>query len=163
MSNQTPDPVTGEDVRGLREDTKGLTQAVDTFATKAEVKESRRLSKRANINTGLCAVALLLVALFGGLFIKANSDANAKQDRERKERSVGSCIQANVAIQKQREAMVTSLLALVPEGTVLRPDQQASIDRYRAAVAVQLPYRDCSPAGIEAFLRNPPTDPATGG
>lgn len=165
MTKQNPDPVTRQDVQGLREDTKELTGAVNVFATKAELADSTRLAKRANINSTLAAVALVLVAIVAFIGWQSNSSTLARFEADRVDRSRGSCAQFNVNQRNQRDAIVNGLIdTFRPLVTPEKGDQfrQFSAD-LRANVDRQLPFRDCSDAGIEEFLRNPPPDPASGG
>src|SRR4051812_14327689 len=61
------DPVTGEDIRGLRQDTQGLTHVVEVFATKADI-EHERDTRRKGAWAGLAVVAALIV---GGMYVRA--------------------------------------------------------------------------------------------
>lgn len=77
----------------------------------------------------------------------------------RSEARVTACKNDNVRADGQRKAFHLSILTLVPLGP-LTPDQQKALDRYDAAVAVAVPFRDCSPQAIEAYYQAPPADPA---
>lgn len=78
----------------------------------------------------------------------------------RKEGNTAICVASNVSRLAIRTAIKDSLLALVPPGTTLTDVQKATIARYNEKVDSLLPYRDCSPEGIEEFLKNVPPDPA---
>lgn len=80
--------------------------------------------------------------------------------RLRKENNEATCVATNVSRASIRDTVKDSLLALVPPGTALTADQQLRIDAYNERVDRGLPFRDCSPEGIEAYLSNQPPDPA---
>jgi hypothetical protein len=98
MTNQ-PDPVTGEDIRGLREDTQGLTTSIEVFATRGEL--NRETSRR---RSGLLFIAAALAILVGGGFYVrgiANDTRQAVDEivAQRKESRAGLC----AAIDDMRE------------------------------------------------------------
>lgn len=161
----TRDPVTGEDIRGLRQDTQALKGSVDEFATKADVADAKRLSKRANVNSALAVIAILLVALIGFVGWQSNSSTLDRFERDRKDRTLGSCVQWNANQRNTREAIINGLVDTFRP--LVTPGKEAQLEQFAAAlrtnVEKQLPYRDCSPDGIEAFLRNPPPDPNSSG
>lgn len=156
MSN--PDPVTGDDIRGLRKDTQGLAHSIDEFATKEDLKHERD-NRRYGLAIG--ALLLLFVAL-GGWYLKSSQD---QANTDRKDRSYGSCVQFNINQHNIREAEVQGLVTTFSK--FIQPGQEARLELFaaelRTNVEVLLPYRDCSPPGIDAFLKNPPTDPNAGG
>lgn len=78
----------------------------------------------------------------------------------KKDGDKASCIAANVGRAAIRETVKDSLLALVPAGTVLDDEQELRIVLYNERVDAGLPFRDCSPTGIEAWLLDQPPDPA---
>lgn len=85
---------------------------------------------------------------------------------DRAKNSRGSCIQYNVQQQQRRDGNVHLLiegfrpLATTPESMQKLVELEGRLIEIAAAT---WPYRDCSDAGIEAFLKNPPQDPAAGG
>lgn len=106
-ANQPPDPVTRADIDGLRHDTQGLKESVDTFATKAELKDAQRLSRRANINSGIGLAALAFVAVLAYAGWNSNSntlDRNAAATADRRLADchsmddVGAAIKAGVSV-----------------------------------------------------------------
>lgn len=109
----------------------------------------------------------LVIALGAGItaLVLIGRVENVTQDlvRIRQENNVANCIAANVGRDAVRRAVEDSLLALVPAGTTLTPEQEARIELYNVRVETGLPFRDCSPEGIEAFLKNQPPDPALSG
>lgn len=80
--------------------------------------------------------------------------------RLRIETNKANCISTNVTRKSFRETIKDSLLALVPEDIPLTADQQARIELYNERVDKGLPFRDCSPEGIEKFLEANQPDPA---
>lgn len=78
----------------------------------------------------------------------------------RTEARISSCIQTNVGIAGNREALISSILVFAQDPSHLNPQEQAIADAYRTVVESKLPYRDCSPAGIEIYYEDPPSDPA---
>ena len=82
--------------------------------------------------------------------------------REQIENRIVSCIQQNVQTNRMRKALVSGVSVLVPpEGPSERLTQ--FIESYTANVNDALPFRDCSPRGIETYFESPPGDPAAGG
>lgn len=95
---------------------------------------------------------------------KAN-DAVAQVQTERNEAATATCIRFNIGQRNTREAIVQGITqAFQP---LVAAGDQHKLDDFsaalRASVTTLLPYRDCSPAGIDAFAKNPPPDPATTG
>jgi hypothetical protein len=113
------------------------------------------------------AVAIALLAALGAVIIGARARTTASDlssfvsatEIDRAQARVSACVQANVLTERQRTAMVSGLRAIAPPGT-LSATSQAALDKYATEVEAQLPYRDCSPAGIVAYYKNPPDDPA---
>jgi hypothetical protein len=165
MTDHEHDPITGEDVRALRDETHTLAASVDKFATKAQVAEVRRLANRANINSTLAVLALVLACIVAFIGWQSNSSTLDRFEADRLDRSRGSCVQFNVNQHNQRDAIVNGLVDTFRP--LVQPGREAELDTFAASLRTnvdnQLPYRDCSDAGIEAFLRNPPQDPANGG
>lgn len=95
--------------------------------------------------------------------IQRIDNLTAELVRLRDENNVANCIAANVGRDAVRKAVEASLLALVPAGTTLTAEQQARVDLYNAKVEAGLPFRDCSPGGIKAFLEHQPPDPGQKG
>lgn len=93
--------------------------------------------------------------------ITERTDDLVTDNLEERDRSrIASCVESNVRTKAERDALKNSLLTFVPDGTILTPEQQAVFDRYSDEVDNTLSYRDCSPPGIEAYLSDPPNDPA---
>lgn len=171
----------------IRQEMVALNQVLGAYASKVDVENLLTLERaktktlvrqRERIITlalgGLLAGVVLLTG--AGLYLRAGVVSNrATADRaaaavrqveqDRVERSRGSCVQFNVNQHNTREAEIVGLVntftPLVP------PDRQGQLEFFaaslRANVEILLPYRDCSDAGIEAFLKEPPSDPALGG
>lgn len=124
-----------------------------------------RLAVLATVSVGIAVVGLIV----GGIGVKAAAEANRASDDlgafvastevERASQRVAACVQFNVQRAETRGAMKLSLRALGPPG-VLTPEQMAVFEKYNAAVDLQLPFRDCSPAGLDAYYKSPPPDPA---
>lgn len=80
--------------------------------------------------------------------------------RLRIETNEANCISTNVTRDSIRDTIKDSLLALVPKDTKLTEEQEARIELYNKRVDAGLPFRDCSPEGIKAFLEGNQPDPA---
>lgn len=92
--------------------------------------------------------------------IERTDKVAAELVRLREENLIATCVAANVARDAVRETIKDSLLALVDPETPLTEAQKLRIELYNERVNTGLPFRDCSPEGIEAFLENQPPDPA---
>ncbi len=80
--------------------------------------------------------------------------------RLRIEDNIAECKQTNQLIDGVRHALVGGADGLLAISTQFTPEQIRTIhDTYRAAVEAELPFRDCSSAGITFFLNHPPPDP----
>lgn len=131
------------------------------LALRTHAKKLGRLALLAVISLGIAGVGLIV----GGIGVKAAAEANDNAEQieaDRAQALSSGCIQYNVQRAQTRAALKLSLRALAPPGD-LTPAQQAALDGYGRAVDEQLPFRDCSPAGIDAYYREPPKDPAVGG
>jgi hypothetical protein len=108
----------------------------------------------------LLALGSTAVIFIGILLIISNRDAIQSINNLRDENRVVSCVRENVHIATLHAKLPEALLAFVPPGAELTPEQQAILDRYTLSVEDGFPFRDCSEAGIEAYYENPPVDPA---
>lgn len=164
----------------LRAETAALNALLGAYASKNDVAESleqeRQRTKdlvrqrdRSNL-IFFAVVVLAMVVLSGGvLYNRAIADDAAhavrQVEQDRVERSRGSCIQFNVNQHNTREAIVQGLVETFRPLTT--PDKLGQLEFFaaslRANVEILLPYRDCSDAGVEAFLKEPPQDPAAVG
>lgn len=150
-----------DDERKLLQRTVEACERLDKSLTDTREALTRRIV-RASL-----AVALALLAALGAVVIGARARATANDlsefvsdvEADRAAARVSSCVQANATTESQRAAMVGALRALAPPGS-LSPSGQAALDKYEDEVDARLPYRDCSPAGIAAFFKDPPVDPA---
>lgn len=124
-------------------------------------KRSRRARLTALLGTVVAACGLLAAIMAISFGVRADDRAD-RAERDRQERTVAACVQANVTLQSIRSALVKSIIALVPPGTTLTAAQLATIDAYTVAAARELPYRDCSPEGLATYYKNPPKNPAGG-
>lgn len=155
-------PLTPEELAHLmvKMDELGHEMAVHGAALKVTDRRSRWARTVGTI--GVIAGIIGGVVGAGGVLVGASARATAEDVADaRREAQVGSCIQANVTTERSREALVNGLLAILPPGQEPTEKQQEIVDRYTKQVEEALPFRSCSPAGIEAYLRNPPADPAT--
>lgn len=87
------------------------------------------------------------------------TQANAETARDF---AIVSCTSNNILVMQIRSAIKDSLLALAPKGMELTPEQLEIVAAYNAKVDAGLQFRDCSDAGIDTFIDNPPKDPAKG-
>lgn len=104
------------------------------------------------ILTAVLALAAGVLALVGVVRV---SDIAEENTRLREEGEIATCLGANRRIVEIRSAIKDSLLALAPPDTDLTPEQEARIAAYNAAVDGGLALRDCTPAGIDAYLTAP--------
>lgn len=188
---QEPKPKTTASLaEEIAAETKTLNTLLGQYASKADVQrqlETERAATKIMVvrrdrwrNIALTVIALGLVgSLAIGLWAKSVGDQakratvrNAQlaadlkslvdqQAADRLRNSRGSCIQFNVDQKNKREAQVQGLVdtfRLFVTDTSKLDDFAAA---YRARLEVLLPYRDCSDAGVDKFLKNPPPDPAT--
>lgn len=109
------------------------------------------------------AAAGLAVAVVLGLLVVDSRQRSDERDRDQTAARRGSCVQYNVTQSNTREAIVGGVVGGFRP--FVTPDGQAQLDEFSAALRAQveaiLPYRDCSDAGIRAFLEDPPPDPAS--
>lgn len=141
----------------LRDDVRHLSDALEHHRVAVEKADSRA---KVGICIGLVGVALVIAAIW--LSLVTREDANDRADETARAR-VSSCAQFNVQRNEIRTAIKDALLALAPPGVPLTETQQATVARYAREVDAKLPYRDCSPAGIDAYFKAPPSDPALSG
>lgn len=132
-------------------------------AHRRTVEKANRRSKAAIV--GLI-VALATAAAATVYAVKAH-DLSLDQVRlqeqfviDRDAARIAACTNSNVEKLAVRLAVQRSLLTLARPGVPITPEQQTTIDAYNKAVNDGLPFRDCSPGGIAAYYRNPPSDPA---
>lgn len=78
----------------------------------------------------------------------------------KKDAEVANCVATNISRAAIRQTFKDSLLELVPAGTILDAEQKLRVALYNDRVDRGLPFRDCSPAGIELWIQNQPPDPA---
>lgn len=116
------------------------------------------------VRAGAGILVLVTILMFFGIgyALSAKHTADAA-NRDRAERTATACVYSNNNIFVLRQALVASLVALIPENQILSPEQEASLTRYRNVVDKALPYRKCTPEGIKAYFDNPPADPGRGG
>jgi hypothetical protein len=163
MSN--PDPVTGDDIRGLREDTQGLAHSIDEFATKKELDHERDNRRWAMLVAALIAV----IFLGGGLYVRGVADDARAAVKDvvanRTESRIAVCENDNHFIENHNKLVdanlqaVNVLVSSATAGRVETPEQQARIDKFVADTdalfdAARVPMRDCSPAAIELFYKS---------
>jgi hypothetical protein len=106
-----------------------------------------------------CLVPLLLAGL---VYLQIHGQDERQHDRDMQlaENRVASCVQTNVLIDGARHAIIGGAEGLLAISTQFTDEQKATISRvYREAVEGQLPFRDCSPAGIADYFHDPPPDP----
>lgn len=146
--------------------------------TSEEIVELTDRAERANRRAirWLGAIAVLSLTLaFVGFFLGVRGIRHDQQDTQnnreriadieqsRDESSRALCIQTNVLIDGARASLVGGLDALLAMSSEITPEQKQQIlMTYGDAVAVHLPFRDCSPSGIEEFITHPPPDPGAG-
>lgn len=175
-----------ESVDNLAERQRVTDELVAAKADRTTVAELQRLEagRQSNrrgwrIAVAIGALALVVAFVVLGLVAKANHKQNdrqdatiarlnaviAQQDADRKDRSRGSCIQFNVKQQSDRDAYVSGSVEALRQ-VATGAQAQDFIDAYEAALRAnapaKFPYRDCTQAGIDAFLENPPPDPNGG-
>lgn len=101
---------------------------------------------------------MLLVALLAVIFWQVHSNAIDRIERNRAEARVASCQQDN----RNRSAVRQTIYESAVQAVAPTPEQlgdprvQAFLARYSATIDAQLPDRDCTPAGITAYLTPQP-------
>lgn len=178
-----------EGVSGLTTEVTALRRSVEQDRGE-RVEENRLRDKRitwsrrmvvgsllaAVLAIGVAVFAVVLAARFHHEATAAQASADAAKaaaataqaavdqaNADRADRSRGSCIQFNV----QQKATRAANVQLLVEGfrPFVQPGDEAKLAQFQAGLEsiaqVAWPYRDCSPAGIDDFLKNPPVDPAT--
>lgn len=138
-------------------------------------KQLQEAEHRSRFARGVALFAILVglfATIVGAYAIYTSNDAHdavekvesflEQQTIDRQQQLVSACIQFNAQRFEVRTAVKDALVALVPPGQPLTEAQQATAARYGAEVDEKLPYRDCSPAGLERYFKNPPVDPAVG-
>lgn len=136
-------------------------ETVDTL-NKVLVSHRAELNKAKNVARSGVVVGIIgiIVGLIGGA---VGFDGRSRaQDivAARNEARISGCIQSNVATQGSREALASSILVFADDPNHLTPKEQIIADAYRSRVEHALPYRDCSPEGLDRYFDNPPADPA---
>lgn len=127
------------------------------------VEKANRRSK-AGIIAGIVGITVGIASTLYAL--NAHDTANDVRDLQEQYQAdsaqarLSGCIQYNVQRFEIRVAVKDALLALAPPGTPLSDSQKATLERYNGEVDAKLPYRDCSPAGLEQYFKRPPEDPA---
>jgi hypothetical protein len=130
---------------------------VPSLAATRKVVE--RSAKRSRIAFILSGISIVLILMAGGVVLQ-NRDAIHDANELRDEILLISCVQDNVSTQKDRDALVGSLITLADDPNKLTTEEQALVDAYSKRVEELLPFRDCSEDGIEAYYNNLPPDPA---
>lgn len=162
MSDQRPDPITREDITGLREDTQGLTHSIDRFATKADVELESIKRRRLSLVVVLVVVALLAAGWASWTAHESVDDILATRQSAR----LGVCTAMNDMRLKHNHFVNTTITerqAIIDgirngDGTddqKARSAQffQAQIDSYRSDL---LPTINCNdPAALASLFTNP--------
>ena len=95
------------------------------------------------------ALAAAIIAIIGVVQVGNIADENTEQ---REAGEIADCKSFNERSLELRAVLKDSLFALVRPGQVLTAEQEAQIAAYNAKVDDGLPLRDCSEAGIDAYL-----------
>jgi hypothetical protein len=137
-----------------------LGERVDRYA--------EQIRRRTNVGIFLGSIATLIAVMMTVAIFAVVQDVDENED-SRTQDLIAGCIHFNVQRQEVRQALKGGLLAIVPATAVhastadkiaaLTDIQRAQYERYSAEVDLQLPYRDCSPAGIKQYFERPPVDP----
>lgn len=141
-------------------------------ALSLRIEEVRDELHKANLRTRILKVVSVLLAIVlvvVGAAVYETRQATRTINTERAERTTIGCVRDNVETAGFRFALVTTLArsisVLAEDPDNLTAQEQAVLDVYtdaaRDTAAEALPYRDCSPAGIEAWFSSTPIDPAT--
>lgn len=112
-------------------------------------------------------VAAVVIAFVGFVTALVARDAVDDANARLTDTKLAACVQFNVQRQEVRAAMVEvaarSIVRLARDPANLTDSERALVDAYRleasAAAVEELPYRDCTPAGIADYYRNLPVDP----
>jgi hypothetical protein len=127
------------------------------------MEQANQRSKTAQM---VAVIGLLvgLIGIYAGVTAHNASNKAAKLAAEievqRDEQLTSACIQFNVQRAELRDTFKKTLRSLAPvSDEQLTEAQHHALDTYNAAVDANLPFRDCSPAGIAEYYSNPPDDP----
>lgn len=147
---------------------RALLHRVDVSAERLETSlRDTRESLQRKIVRASTAVAIAVLAALLAIFVGYRSLEVARRvDREADGRAaenvtarIAACVQFNSQRAETRAAMKLSLASLLPAGQTVTEAQQKALDTYNGAVDDGLPFRDCSPSGIDAYFKFPPKDP----
>lgn len=139
-------------LRELRASEDALTDELVDF--RPLVVRANHTARRAKIVAIIGVVVAVIGVIIGVGGWLAQRDANQSTDAARR----AGCIQHNVQAKDVSEKLVNGLKAFFDDPANPTGEEQAALDVY--AAATKPVYRDCSKAGIEAYIDNPPADPA---
>jgi hypothetical protein len=127
------------------------------------MEEANKRSKAALIVAAL-GVLVGLIGIYAGLTAhQASNKANEvamEFEAQQKQTLISACVQFNVQRAELRDTFKKTLRSLAPvPDEQLTAQQKTQLTTYSAAVDTNLPFRDCSDAGIEQYYSNPPADP----
>lgn len=111
-------------------------------------------------------VSVAVVATIAGITaVRVEGFVTEREDDRLSDRAA-ACIQFNVQRFETREVNKKSILTFAPDAQFdiakLTGPQRALYDAYARVVNEGLPFRDCSVAGLDAYFKSPPKDPALG-
>lgn len=159
----------GRKIDNATEEIVALTERLDLIKTKADTaaQNAATAKKYATTSRRLArvGVAALIVAVAVGigtfLAVATNRDSIDDIESSRAEARVVTCDNHNALLDLTQAAIVRaaskSLVALVPAGQEITPEQQVRLDAYTEALTRETTAelaparRDCSPEGIAAF------------
>ncbi len=140
--------------RELSEDIQNLGPTLERHR-QTVLKADRR--SKAGVIAGIIGITVAIFALFIAADVH---DLQRSVAADSASARVASCVQFNVQREQTRAAMKLALASLAPPAANQTDQQRTALETYSKAVDLGLPYRDCSPAGIEAYFQSPPKDPA---
>lgn len=156
-----PEQLTQE-ARALRVDVRNLATTLEVH--RQTVISANRRSKYAIIGMIVGIAVAVIATMYAANARELSTDVRGLQNAaaaDTTQARTSACIQFNAQRAEIREAIKSSLFALVPPNVTPTPAQLATFDIYNRSVDAGLPYRDCSPAGLAAYFKSPPSDPAT--
>lgn len=137
---------------------KGLSGALK--ATDQKAKWAKRAAT-VGIAVGIIGCMVGVIGLVAGW--KANDTAD-QLAQSRREGQISSCVQSNLTTERIRAALIQGVSVVSQPNPNRTEAEQASIDRFVTEYTLRtnsaLPYRDCTPRGIEIYYEHPPADPA---
>jgi hypothetical protein len=119
-------------------------------------------NRHLSIVVGALATALLVIGVLATVAFLGLRHQQHQRDVDMRESRITSCVRFNLNQRAAREGQVAGFVAVIQGfGAGVRPAVTETV-RHAAEVAAakSFPYRKCTQAEIDNYLRSPPPDPA---